>query len=430
MGEQGAFDWTPVRRAYFAGEYGECRRLLENAPAPEAEIWLSRIDGRQVRYADAIARLLRLSPSDSRTAAERDMWLAASYANTGEFPLAHQLLDRALLVLRAPDEAYYRAIYIRALAYYLAADYTATAAAIEELFESPHPQDRAQAHALRSWIAARREDFRAQLNDLLKSLEEYEAVEEPDQYGFANTLLSIAALCRELPTEGIVDRLRKAWGRVRSGEATASSRFQLLRVLGWIEALQGDEISAMRYWRVAEKDAPSEYWRVFCLVDRAYLASVSDRKEAARETLAAAHQRASLLAWGSTRDEERVILLTMAQLFAEDDPALAQRYLAVFRSLPTQMHSRMGWVGDRRTRALQLYPHGIALLHLNEQQAAIGMLEEAWTIFTSFEYGWRAALAALTLHTATGEPQWLQRAREQIAPWPQSWIARKVRKTE
>jgi hypothetical protein len=62
-------------------------------------------------------------------------------------------------------------------------------------------------------------------------------------------------------------------------------------------------------------------------------------------------------------------------------------------------------------------------LHLGEREAAIGMLEEAWNIFSAFEYDWRAALAALDLYKTTGEMRWLEHARRQIAPWPRSWIA-------
>ncbi len=427
VGADQAFDWTAVRAAFFAGEYTLCRHLLTQAPQPESEIWQARIDGRQVRYHDAITRLIPLKPRDPQLSAERDVWLASAYANGGDFPMADQLLERALAVLRAPSESYYRALHVRSMRQYLAGDYAGQEQTIQASLQSPHALDRAQAYSHRSWIAARREDFRAQLRDLTSAVQEHENSGYLDQYAFAIVVLALAALCRELPTEGIVDRVRCSARHVRHTEGTASSRFQLLRVLGWIDALQGNEVSAMGRFREAEAAVPSEFWNVFCTVDRAYLARAMERRHAARDALRAADLQASRLAWDSTRDEERLILLTLAQLLAPENPALAERYLAAFRSLKTEMHRRMGSLGDRRTRALQLYPHGIALLHLGERAAGIEMLEEAWSIFSAIEYGWRAALAALDLYTATNEDQWLQRAREQIAPWPHSWIARQVR---
>jgi len=421
------FDWNAVRAAFFAGEYTRCRELLAAAPEPESRIWLARIDSRQVRYDDAMTRLLGFPIRDPQIGAERDVWLASAYANSGDLAMAHKLLDRALGVLQPPSEAYYRALHVRSISQYIAREFDAQQKTIAESLKSPHAVDRAQGYSHRSWIAARREDFRAQIRDLVSALEEHERSGYLDQYAFAISLFALSALCREIPTQGIIERVRIAARHVRHTEATASSRFELLRILGWIDALQGNEVSAMSRFRDAEAAAPSPYWNVFCLVDRATLARAMGRRHAARDLLRHADMEAGRLDWESTRDEERLVLLTIAQLFASENPALAERYLAAFRSLKTDMHLRMGWLGDRRTRALQLYPHGIALLQLGERAAGIEMLEEAWNIFSAVEYDWRAALCALDLYRANAEQPWLDRARERIAPWPHSWIAREVR---
>ena len=56
------------------------------------------------------------------------------------------------------------------------------------------------------------------------------------------------------------------------------------------------------------------------------------------------------------------------------------------------------------------------------------MLLEAWEIFEEFEYGWRAAHAAMLLARATRDEKWLARAARRIQPWPNSWIAQEVRR--
>lgn len=114
-------------------------------------------------------------------------------------------------------------------------------------------------------------------------------------------------------------------------------------------------------------------------------------------------------------------------MFSQSEPARAERYLSMYRSVSTSVNLAVGWQGDRRVRALQLYPHAVATLRLGEFDAAIVMLEEAWRLFSELDYLWRAALAALDLYKATGKGEWLRHAREQIAPWPKSWIARDVR---
>lgn len=421
------FDWAPVRLAYVRGEYAECRSMLAHAPRPDADIWLARLDGRCGNKGASLERLLTLVTSDERLGAERDVWIASAYASTAEYRMAHRLLDRATQVLRAPEESFYRAVHVRAIAFYLEGEYDAASAPVETLIGSPDPMDRAQGYALRSWLFAKRDlDLRAQLRDLTASLEIYEGIEEPDQYTFVRTLNALAMLCREMATDGVMDRVRRGAPRVRANEATAFPLFQMTRLLGWFDALQGNEIAALRHWREAQTLAPTEFWQVFPIVDRAYLADGMGRKATARELLAQADQRARDLPWSETQDEERLILLTIAQLFVASDPARAQRYLAMFRSLKTQADARMGFVNDPRAKALELYPHGAALLQLGERDHGIMMLEHACEIFAAFEYGWRAALCARKLFEATGDGMWLRRAREHIAPWPRSWIARDI----
>lgn len=420
-----AFDWTSIRAAYLAGDYGECRRMLESAPQPEAQIWLARMDVRSNRDADGIARLLKIAPPNERLAAERDIWLASAYTSSDR-PLGHKLLDRALPVLRPYAEPYHRGLYIRSMLHFVEGEYDACVPLIDELLQSENPLDRAQAYSHRSWISAKHEDLRSQLDDLERSLEQHLRCDPIDQYAFSHMLVSLAALCRELSTHGVIERLRHAVSCIIRSEITEHQYFSLLRILGWINALQGDEISALRLFNEAETCAPSAFWRVFSIVDRAELAHAMARKPAAREALATADEQASSLQWSSTKEDERIILVTIAQLYARDNPARAQMYLAKFRSLRTGMHGRLGWVGDRRTRALQLSANGSALLALDEREDGIAMLQEAWEIFTTFEYDWRAARAALTLFESTNDVIWLERARKQIAPWPNSWIARRV----
>ncbi|HLI96779.1 MAG TPA: hypothetical protein VKT72_11930 [Candidatus Baltobacteraceae bacterium] len=426
----GAFDWGPIRTAFLRADSDLCHRLLQDAPRPEALIWQGVIDVREGRYANAITTLLRVRPEDLRLRAERDVWLARCYANTGECSMAQAFVERALSNVHPPNRTAYRAIYARALAYYLSRQYEDAETAIDQLIKCDDAEYRAQAHALRGWVAARHEDLRTQIDCLTRCFAEYENVSEPLQYVFAHALVAFAALCREMPIAHVHERVRRAFERVPQTNGIAGAYFQLTRIFGWIDALQGDELSALRFWREAEQSAPSDFWCVFCLVDRAYLARVSGRSQQAEEALAQAHEQASRLNWNQTRDEERIILLTIAQLFAAEQPALAERYLALFRSMPTEMDPRIGWYGDRRTRALQLYPQSIALLHLGEREAAIAMLQEAWEIFNVFEYGWRAALAALDLYRATGERRWLEHARRQIEPWPKSWIAREAARAD
>jgi DNA-binding CsgD family transcriptional regulator len=68
----------------------------------------------------------------------------------------------------------------------------------------------------------------------------------------------------------------------------------------------------------------------------------------------------------------------------------------------------------------------MAWLRLGDTRQGESSLSEAWSIFEKFDYGWRAALCAIALFEATGDRRWMERAAAKIAPWPNSWIAKRV----
>lgn len=419
-----AFDWNPIKTAFLNGKYGACRAMLADAPDPRAQIWHARIDSRQGLHEQAIGRLLSLHIADRCTAAERDLWLGVAYQNTRDAARAKELLERGIPVLRECDaEQYYAAINLRVIGAYIEDDYVAAAPYLEEMQKAPSAQVRALAFEQTGWFRARRGDITGQLALMLQALDEYEQVAVVDQWLFANLLDGLASLCRELPSPGGAERVERALARVRNVEVTAYPRFAVQRALGWIALLNGEEFDALRFWAQAKALAPTPFWQVFCLIDRASLAQAMGRHAAAQQTLNAADRLASTLPWSQTQSEERVALMMLAALFAEISPGRAQRYLAMYRSLAKHMNPRLIFPEDPRAHAFHAYSQGVALLRLGEPEAGIGLLEDAWKIFTDFAHGWRAARAALDLYGATRASMWLERAREQIAPWPRSWIA-------
>ena len=204
--------------------------------------------------------------------------------------------------------------------------------------------------------------------------------------------------------------------------------FKLTRVIGWIEALRGDELAAFRYFRTAAELAPSPHWRVLCMTDRAYLAGTTGERAFAMDQLYGAHEQAGAISWNDAQQEDRMTLLNLAELFAAVDPGIAQRYLALFRSLRTPMDTRMLFASDPRVPALEAYSAGMALLRLGEIEAARSSLTQAWETFRDFGYGWRAALCALGLHKATRDARWLAQARTHAAPGRTGRVAREVRR--
>lgn len=428
----GAFDAAAFERAFLGADYERCREIVAAAPRDEAAaLALSRVDLRDGRPVEVVERLLNVRPADARARAERDVWLGSAYGATGDSESAHRLFDRALTVLKAPDELYYAALFQKAHVHWMEREWRALDAHVALLVDAPLPGYRARGYVLRGWMhAGKHGDAPGQARDYLRALDEFEFMPQPDLRLRANTLLTLATLARELGLPSVADRVRTAYDAMHPSSGMHVQYFKLTRILGWIDALDGNELAAFGRFRQAAELAPSDLWRVQCIADRATLARATGERAFAFDQLYAAHDLASRLSWSDAVEEDRITLLNLAELFGDIDGALAQRYLAQFRSLRTPLDRRMGFGNDARIRGLETYSSGTALLRLGELQAARHMLQEAYEIFLKFDYGWRAALAALGLHKATQDARWLQHARKAIKQWPQCWIALELREAQ
>lgn len=427
--QSGGFDSAGFERAFLAADYARCREVVASARKTDVSaIALSRVDLRDGHPVDVVERLSNLRPSDARLRLERDIWLGAAYGATGDSESAYRLFDRALADLQPPDELYYALLFQRAHVHWMDRQWQPLEALVAQLIDAPHAGYRGRGYVLRGWIhAGKHGDAQAQARDYLRALDEFDFMARPDLRLRLNTLLTLTALARELGLESVAERVRAAYDAMHPSSGMRVQYFKMTRILGWIDALDGNELSAFRRFRQAAELAPSELWRVQCISDRATLARATGERAFALDQLYAAHDLASNLSWNDAVEEDRITLLNLAELFGDVDAALAQRYLAQFRSLRTPMDRRMGFANDERVRALEAYPSGIALLRLGETHAAQQMLGQAYTIFSKFDYGWRAALAALGMHKATQDPQWLVLARKAVKRWPESWIAGELR---
>ena len=165
---------------------------------------------------------------------------------------------------------------------------------------------------------------------------------------------------------------------------------------------------------------------MLCYLDRALLAKNTGETAFAAEQLQDAHEIAQRLSWNEVTGEERSALLVLAELFAHENGAIAEQYLARFRSLTSDVVPILSYGTDPRVRGFESYSAGAAWMRLGDTQEGKAALTEAWSIFEDFNYGWRATLCALGLYDLTHDKRWIERAQRKIAPWPNSWIARRV----
>ena len=420
------FNAGEFERAFTAADFDRCRELVDAGGGFDAVLAGARLAIRERRYLEIIATLSDVGKGSAGDRIARDVLLGAALGFTRDYTGGRRLIERALKEMKAGDEWYYDAIHYRGLIAWMKQEHREAAEAGEEQLLSSDPNKRARARILLSWVALRRGEILRQVDELQKALDELDSAETPDEFLRANALTTLALLCRELPLHEVGDRVRSVYEALPWTSGLRLDRFHVTRFLAAIDELDGNELAAFAGFRKAAKLAPSDHWSVLCFLDRALLAKNTGELAFATEQLMEAHEIAQRVPWNEATGEERAALLVLAELFAHDDPAIAEQYLARFRTLATSVIPILSYGTDPRVKGFESYSQGIAWVHLGDAEEGKAALTEAWSIFEDFNYAWRAALCALALYECTHDRRWVQRAGRQIEPWPQSWIARRV----
>lgn len=421
-----SFDSAAFNRLLKAGDFERCHKCVDGNTTPQAVLAAARLALRERRYL-AVIGLLSDFPQgtpEERTAAQ--VYLGAALGSTRDFVAGCRHIDRALETLLPEDALYDEAHYYKSAIAWMQHDHNEAQRNAQVQLRSSDPNNRARAHIVLAWIALRRTDVRQQVAELQLALDELEKSDSPDEYFRANALFTLALLCRELPLPDATDRVRHVYETLPWTTGLALERFQVTRFLAGLDELSGNHLAAFRELKQAARIAPSDHWSLFCYLDRATLAKNTGENAFASEQLHEAHEIAQRLSWGDVAGEERSALLVLAELFADENPGLSEMYLARFRTLTSSVTPMLSYGTDPRVRGLQSYSQGMAWLRLGDTRQGETSLGEAWAIFNEFDYGWRAALCAVALFEATGDRRWLERAAMKIAPWPNSWIAKRV----
>lgn len=421
-----SFDSAEFERLLKAADFERCHVYVDGQTSTEARLASSRLALRERRYLAVIGLLSDLSPDPEQERDARDILLGAALGYTRDFVAGARLIDRALSNLLPEDELFDEAHYYKSAIAWMQHNHAEAEEAVNVQLRSSNANNRGRAHIMQSWIALRRGDVRQQVTELQLALDEIEKADSPDEYFRANALFTLALLCRELPLPDVTERVRHVYETLPWTNGLALERFQVTRFLAGLNELAGDHLAAFREFKQAARFAPSDHWKLFSYLDRAILAKNTGENAFASEQLHEAHEIAQRLSWNEVAGEERSALLLLAELFADENPGLSEMYLARFRTLGSSVIPILSYGTDPRVRGLQSYSQGMAWLRLGDTRQGEASLSEAWTIFDEFDHGWRAALCAVALFEATGDRRWMERAAAKIAPWPNSWIAKRV----
>jgi len=366
--------------------------------------------------------------------AEHRMALASALSRNGEPDEARRALVEAdvyATFVREP-ELITEVQYYRASQAYVAQDYAAAEtiakAALSSNDESPFAASKLL--CLLAMIKGLRSDPIGQIETLRLALDSLDRCTNRDIYLEAIILNNIAIPAAEINPPGVREFLTLRYDTIPWNDENSIWQFHILHQLAWLDALNGDHLSAFGRFRSASRIAPSFAWQALALAGRAYLAREMDERLTASECFSDASASIQKVTWSNSISSESVSLLMLASLAAKTDVEASAAFLKTFESAAVHIDPiRSAAHADPILAGLEAHAYGLVSIAGSERAKALMFLRKAYGLFVSVGSTWRAAVVALDIYDITHEDDMLVFAREQAARVPHSWLARRLSQT-
>ena len=296
----------------------------------------------------------------------------------------------------------------------------------------PDPSIACAAYAYRAWLHAGVHDYRAHVDDLIRAVGYATAGgDEPVDVGvLAPTVHALAQVAFETADAAGISAARAASEELAWTPDVRAHQFAAARVFGWDAFMRGNAGHAQWAFKEARAIAPTIATRIMGHLDRAYVARMSGNEFWALEELAQADALAFEVPWEACFGEERQVLVVLAVLHAPSDAARAQRYASLYSRIGTEsVNPALAVHGDHRALAHARYAQGRIEQTLGRRDAAVAALREAFDVFESASFHYRAVLAATALAELTGEERWRDAARDHAARYPNCPLASAVERS-
>jgi ATP/maltotriose-dependent transcriptional regulator MalT len=379
------------------------------------------------KYDEALDEVVELRPTTSNEDALLHALESVCHSMLGHVDMARRALGK-IRPREMPLEVQFEIANARFLIAWLLKSLPAMEAAVDSVDVSAEPSLYGLWLLRRAWVASAQERYDDQLDWLEKACTFVaDTPEAYDAYVLANATQSLVHLVREIAAPSAYAYAERAAEMLEWTADLQEQKFLTLRGLAWASALRGSHEKALQYSYAARDLAPSPRWITACYADQAYLARMAGQQTSAGAMLRHAVKTSLAMDW-NTDSEERIALLNLIELTADDDSAAAQRLLDVYDGIETPMSPRLALSQDRRLKAMENYVRATVYAACGRRNEAVSLLREAFPIFESVKYGWRAAATALLLHSLTDERDWLRKASEAVAEFSESSVARDIQR--
>jgi DNA-binding CsgD family transcriptional regulator len=414
-------------RAYEEGRFKEAAAIFNSAGGDAGTELLFKGARAHMHFdpSTSLKLLLKIPPDAPKRSdrIERDALLTEAFARTKDFESADERLAAALQnALKVADKNLLAMVGYRGVRRYLLDGNPAAARGYLDFARAGLSPEAiiyaAYAEAIILGYEERVHEQATRLTELLQSL-------NPNATSFmeirAWSTHTLAGLARELyiPT-AIAEIDRQLTGQAWSLDF-APNRFQALRSLAWAKASQGDYFNAFRHFKSASAVAPSAAWKVLAACDQSLLARCFGEHRWSRIELDEAEQIATDVDWHATLAEERMGLLSLAELFSTLDTARSAMYLARYRELG-DIKSPLYYGHDARRDAYAKYSTGIIEIALGNSKRGLAELRHARAVFERFGYDFRVARCLLAEFRLTKNRNLVPAITERLRHYSQSWL--------
>jgi len=404
-------------------------RAREQRPTFEASLRRAHLHLR-VNPPQALSILNELHPRHNTAEfVRRESLLGEVQALVGDYDAADERFEAALKTARALNDGELIAnVGYRIGRRFIMANAPAPAREALELARAGRSAEAAMdALHLETFVLSREGRPREQAGLLVELLRRVNPDQPQHMVHRAWATHSLAALARELYLPEAIAEVERQLSGTPWPDDWRINRFQAVKALAWAKALQGDYFNAFRYLKESRGLATDNAWRTMAFCDRAYLASAIGEERWSRQEMLEAEECAERWDWDSTRDEQSVALLLLAELFVRVDPAKASAFVAEFRHIGELGDARLLYRDDIRFKALVSYTTGVVDAALGQRALAKRRLDEALKAYEGMGYDWRAGRAALRLFDLTHQPQYLNVAEEKLRQYSSSWLYDELR---
>ena len=278
----------------------------------------------------------------------------------------------------------------------------------------------AYAMMLRGWLSAARGDISEQIVYCIHALDALRTAPEPDLNLRAMALRVLSTLARDRMDEtafAAAFNFDDDWWT----DDLQVEHFQVMRMVAWYRAMSGEYIRAGAILSDARRLAGSALLRALAHLDRAWLAAISREPVHAIVELREADHHIRQLDLTAATDDEVGILFLAVELLAPFDRKRAAELLSVARSI--SIPGTNGFAHDERLRSFELSAAAAVAKASSVVKEAESCLREALTLYSRFEYKWRAANAALSLFEVTQQGAFLKVVADAAVAYPRSFIA-------